>query len=229
MTTCPRCRRGCPASRSARSSCSGCTSSSTSFQLLGLRRRGRAGRPPPDRGGRGGGRRAGAMGSENAASLVAQPARSHLSLRRCRRCVMKMDHHRPWVNNCVGFYNYKCFVLFLVYMHAGCAYTAMSCGVFVWEGRGHGGVPVQKHGFLDPLRLRAHAVGALRAHALPRVARLPRRHQPDDDRVLLEPLRRVGRARARRGVAQPVQPRHARQLRAGLRHVAPPSRGCCRA
>ncbi|XP_071420433.1 palmitoyltransferase ZDHHC16 isoform X4 [Pithys albifrons albifrons] len=45
------------------------------------------------------------------------------------RCVLKMDHHCPWLNNCVGHYNHRYFFSFCLFMTMGCIY----CSISGWE------------------------------------------------------------------------------------------------
>lgn len=51
-----------------------------------------------------------------------RPDRTH-HCSTCRACVRMMDHHCPWVNNCVGEKNQKFFVLFTCYICVLSVYT----------------------------------------------------------------------------------------------------------
>jgi len=39
-----------------------------------------------------------------------------------RSCVLAMDHHCPWFNNCIGHQNHRYFFLFMLYMWVGVLY-----------------------------------------------------------------------------------------------------------
>lgn len=53
-----------------------------------------------------------------------KPDRSHYC-HITKRQVLRMDHFCPWVGNCIGFFNYRYFYLFLFYMWCGCMYGVM--------------------------------------------------------------------------------------------------------
>ncbi|KAK3810820.1 MAG: DHHC palmitoyltransferase-domain-containing protein [Benniella sp.] len=40
----------------------------------------------------------------------------------CKRCILKYDHHCPWIHNCVGHFNHRFFLMFLTYLSIACVY-----------------------------------------------------------------------------------------------------------
>jgi len=68
--------------------------------------------------------------------LHVKPDRAH-HCSVCGTCVLKMDHHCPWVNNCVSFTNYKFFILFLGYAFLYCLFivlTSLRYFIMFWTG-----------------------------------------------------------------------------------------------
>ena len=51
----------------------------------------------------------------------------------CNNCMLKMDHHCPWLNNCVGHYNHRHFFLYMVFMVLGCAFLMVLGFEIFWE------------------------------------------------------------------------------------------------
>lgn len=72
-----------------------------------------------------------------------KPDRAH-HCSMCKRCILKMDHHCPWVGmeyttdianpgGCVGFANHKYFLLFLLYLTAFCILACLLCVYALWQ------------------------------------------------------------------------------------------------
>lgn len=59
--------------------------------------------------------------------------RSH-HCRKCGRCVLKMDHHCPWINNCVGWGNHAHFTSFLSFAVLGCAQSSFILSFSLYRG-----------------------------------------------------------------------------------------------
>ncbi|XP_051946085.1 palmitoyltransferase ZDHHC16A [Xyrauchen texanus] len=57
--------------------------------------------------------------------VIPKPARSH-HCGICKTCILKMDHHCPWLNNCVGHNNHRYFFSFCLYLTLGCMYCSIS-------------------------------------------------------------------------------------------------------
>ena len=54
---------------------------------------------------------------------VVRPYNSH-HCRTCKCCVLEEDHHCPWINNCIGIFNQKYFILFNFYAFISVIYCS---------------------------------------------------------------------------------------------------------
>ncbi|XP_050681158.1 palmitoyltransferase ZDHHC6-like isoform X2 [Leptidea sinapis] len=59
--------------------------------------------------------------------------RSH-HCKKCGRCILKMDHHCPWINCCVGHKNHGYFTIFLGFAVLGCFHASIVLVTCLYHG-----------------------------------------------------------------------------------------------
>ncbi|CAK9153455.1 unnamed protein product [Ilex paraguariensis] len=75
-----------------------------------------------------------------------KPPRAH-HCRVCRTCVLRMDHHCLWINNCVGHRNYKTFFILVLYATMASIYSSpMECLGYNFKLRPSEGLGFQQEG-----------------------------------------------------------------------------------
>ena len=82
-------------------------------------------------------------------SNAIKPDRSHYDSM-TSRIVLKMDHYCPWVANCIGYGNYKFFVLFLFYAVCYClSITSIGMAPFLKVWSDNGNIPASELEYID--------------------------------------------------------------------------------
>ena len=93
-----------------------------------------SGRPTDGRRGNDAGRALGGASEDNfckKCDKVKAPRSMHCFV--CNKCIVGMDHHCPWIAQCVGCHNHHYFFLFLMYTTLGCLYVALWARPAWWE------------------------------------------------------------------------------------------------